>query len=81
MPQARAPAVTGSLRVSAANPLRELLDTFLFRGFDLEHGTVDLSRHSVAHGVAAADQYTRIRALQVILSLDQMHHYIMNRST
>ena len=57
------------------------LDTFLFRGFDLEHGTVDLSRHSVAHGVAAADQYTRTRALQVILSLDQIHHYIMNRST
>ena len=58
----------------------DYLDTFLFRGFDLADNTVELSRHSVAHGVVAAEQYTRTRALQVILSLDQIHHYIMNRS-
>ena len=57
----------------------DYLDTFLFRGFDLADG-VELSRHSVAHGVAKAEQYTRTRALQVILSLDQIHHYIMNRT-
>ena len=58
----------------------DYLDTFLFRKFDLGDGTVELSRHSVAHGVAKADHYTRTRALQVILSLDQIHHYIMGRS-
>ena len=59
---------------------REYLETFLFRGFDLESNAIELSRHSVTHGVAAVDQYTRKRALQVILCLDQIHHYIMSRS-
>ena len=48
---------------------QDYLDNFLFRSFDLEESKIELSRHSVAHGVAAAKQYTRTRALQVILSL------------
>ncbi len=58
----------------------DYLDSFLFQAFDLGDGTVELSRHSAAHGVATADKYTRIRALQVILCLDQIHHFIMSRS-
>ena len=57
---------------------RDYLERFLFRAFDIEGGMVELSRHSVTHGVAEADEYTRKRALQVILSLDQIHHYIMS---
>ena len=58
----------------------EYLENSLFRSFDLKDQTVELSRHSAAHGVAAPNQYTRTRALQVILALDQIHHYIMSRS-
>jgi hypothetical protein len=48
----------------------------LFRHFDLEAGDVALSRHSSAHGVADAGKYTRDRALQAILTLDQMAYYM-----
>ena len=58
----------------------EYLENSLFRGFDLKDRTVQLSRHSVAHGVAAPNLYTRTRALQIILALDQIHHYTMSRS-
>lgn len=58
----------------------EYLENFLFRGFDLKDRKVELSRHSVAHGVAAPDLYSRTRALQIILALDQIHHYTMSRS-
>lgn len=58
----------------------QYLESFLFRGFDLKDSIVELSRHSVAHGVAAPNEYTRTRALQLILALDQIHHYIMSRS-
>jgi hypothetical protein len=34
------------------------------------------SRHPVAHGYAAGDLYTQARALQVILTLDQIHFYL-----
>ncbi|MYE05317.1 MAG: hypothetical protein F4Y00_10145 [Bacteroidetes bacterium SB0662_bin_6] len=58
----------------------EYLENYLFRGFDLTAGSVEISRHSVAHGVAAPNHYTRTGALQVILALDQIHHYIMSGS-
>lgn len=58
----------------------DYLDAFLFRGFNLDGRNIELSRHSVTHGVVPARQYTRTRALQVILCLDQIHHYMMSRS-
>ena len=58
----------------------DYLDAFLFRGFNLDERNIELSRHSVTHGVAPARQYTRTRALQVILCLDQINHYMMSRS-
>ena len=58
------------------------LETFIFRAFSLDdRSNLSLSRHSVTHGVATADLYTRVRALQVVLSLDQIHHYMMSRKT
>jgi hypothetical protein len=44
--------------------------------FNPEEQTVPFSRHSVCHGAAAPEQYTRARALQVILTLDQISYYI-----
>lgn len=51
------------------------LDKVFFRQFDIERGDVKLSRHTNAHGVAGEEEYTRTRALQLILSLDQIHFY------
>ena len=48
----------------------------VFTNFNLETGTVDLSRHSVAHGAAAGKDYTPERALQALLTLDQIYFYL-----
>lgn len=49
------------------------LDTYTFANFDpvSQSGTAG-SRHAVGHGAAAADTYTMTRALQAILTLDQI---------
>jgi hypothetical protein len=52
------------------------LQSVVFRNFDLATGDVSMSRHSAAHGVAKPEQYTRSRALQAILSLDQIYFYL-----
>ena len=48
----------------------------IFTSFNVETGTVDLSRHSAAHGVATGKDYTAERALQAILTLNQIYFYI-----
>jgi len=57
-------------------PFLNYLKDVVFADFDLETGQVDLSRHSVSHGVARAEAYTKVRALQTILVLDQIYFYI-----
>jgi len=52
------------------------LNEVIFRDFDLQTGKVDLSRHSTSHGVAKAEDYTKAKALQGILVLDQMSFFI-----
>ena len=58
-------------------PFKDYLRNIVFSNFDLETGKIDLSRHSSSHGVASASAYTRIRALQAILLLDQIYFYIL----
>lgn len=57
-------------------PFFNYLNDIVFHNFDLETGQVDLSRHSSSHGVAKAEAYTKIEALQAILVLDQIYFYI-----
>ena len=52
------------------------LDKVFFRQFDIESGDVRLARPSVAHGVADGGEYTKMRALQLILTLDQIYFYL-----
>ena len=52
------------------------LESVVFRGFDVDKDDVELSRHSVGHGVAAQEKYTKVRASQLILVLDQIHFYL-----
>ncbi|MGB3479219.1 MAG: hypothetical protein WBB67_08660 [bacterium] len=54
----------------------EYLKDIAFADFDLEKGKIDLSRHSTSHGVASAESYTKMKALQAILILDQIYFYI-----
>ena len=55
----------------------QYLKELVFKNFDLQTtGQVVLSRHSVSHGVADQKQYTRTKALQAILILDQMYFYL-----
>ena len=51
-------------------------DVFLFRNFKLASGNVELSRHSVSHGVADSDKYNQARALQLILTIDQIFFFL-----
>ncbi len=57
-------------------PFLSYLQNVVFANFNLEAGQVVLSRHSSSHGVANASDYTKIRALQTILILDQIYFYI-----
>ena len=57
-------------------PFLNYLKDIVFADFDLETGQVDLSRHSSSHGVAKAEAYTKTKALQAILVLDQIYFYI-----
>jgi len=52
------------------------LKEVIFPQFDLETGNVVLSRHTSSHGVARAEHYSKIRAVQMILILDQVYFYI-----
>jgi len=52
------------------------LKNTIFADFDLAANDIPLSRHSAAHGVAAAETYTRVRALQAILAMDQLFFYL-----
>jgi hypothetical protein len=54
----------------------EYLDRSLFKGFDLKTDAIPISRHSVAHGVAGVEQYTKIKAFQLILVLDQISFFL-----
>jgi len=55
---------------------RIYLKTFFFSSFDLKTGKIDLSRPSLAHGVADESQFNRIAAFQAILILDQISYYL-----
>ena len=48
----------------------------IFKEFDPETGEVDLSRHTALHGVASVEGYKPERALQALLTLDQIYFYL-----
>lgn len=48
----------------------------VFGNFNLETGSVELSRHSSSHGVAPAEDYTEAKALQALLILDQIYFFL-----
>lgn len=52
------------------------LTDHVFVNFNLETGSVELSRHSSSHGVAAAEDYTEDKALQALLILDQIYFFL-----
>lgn len=54
----------------------DYLNEVIFKGFDIEKDIVELSRHSVGHGVATEEMFTRARALQCVLTLDQIYFYL-----
>lgn len=55
---------------------KDYIDCVLFKSFDLGGNDIPLSRHSSSHGIAAADKYTKVRALQQIFCLDQLWYYL-----
>lgn len=56
----------------------DYLNEVIFKNFSLENNSIDFSRHSVGHGVASEELYTRARSLQCILTLDQIYFYLGN---
>ena len=55
---------------------REYLKSFYFANFNLETGELDLSRHTVGHGVARQEDFNQVKALQGILIIDQLFYYL-----
>ena len=52
----------------------------IFKKYDLTTGKVDFSRHSALHGVALGEDYTSAKALQALLTLDQIYFYLPSLS-
>ena len=52
------------------------LNKTFFKNYDQKTGNIDLSRHSSLHGCAESKDYTKIRALQAILTLDQIYFFL-----
>lgn len=59
-----------------SSQFKEYLSSFLYRNFDIATGKIDLSRHTVGHGIAKPEHYSKINALQGILILDQIFYYL-----
>jgi hypothetical protein len=59
-----------------SEPFLKYLKEVVFVKFNVAAGQVDLSRHTACHGVAPTTEYTRSRALQMILILDQIFFYL-----
>ncbi len=57
------------------------LRDFGFANFDIETGEIDMSRNTVSHGIADPIDFTRARALQLILMLDQIYFFNGSRQT
>jgi hypothetical protein len=55
---------------------KNYLTDYFFAKFDIEKNDRPLSRHSSSHGVAEPEQYTKEKALQLILILDQIYFFI-----
>jgi hypothetical protein len=52
-------------------------ERYTYANFDPSAGTGDAgSRHAVGHGAAVAESYTKARALQALLTLDQFAFYV-----
>lgn len=72
----------GLKRTGSKDPLifpeffTDFLHNHLFLPFDLVNNNIGLSRHTSGHGVAEAEAYTKVRALQAILILDQIYFYL-----
>ena len=56
-------------------PFLNYLNDVIFADFDPESDEFDISRHTVGHGFASADQYTASRSLQMLLVYDQIYSY------
>jgi len=54
----------------------EYLDKDIFQKFDLLTGKIDLARHSSAHGYAKQEDFTKVKALQALLILNQIFFYL-----
>ncbi len=55
---------------------REFLLKYYFKKFDIAAGTLDISRHSIGHGVSGSHNYDRKHALIGILMIDQLVYYL-----
>lgn len=61
--------------LSLPRQFADYLNDIIFANFDPKSGSIDITRHSAAHGFAEPEKYTREIALQIILSLDQIYYY------
>lgn len=52
------------------------LTEVVFPTFSVAQGDVTMSRNTAGHGVAPPEEYTRSRALQAILAIDQLWFYV-----
>jgi hypothetical protein len=63
--------------IAFSQQFKAYLDSYYFRDFDLFNEELQISRHSIGHGVSDQCDYDRKKALLGILIIDQLRHYIM----
>lgn len=54
----------------------EYLKDVFFKNYYEQEDCIDVTRHSASHGVAKPQNYTKVRALQTILVLDQIRFFL-----
>lgn len=62
--------------ISFPNKFLDYLDQYIFKGFNYSAGDISESRHCVAHGIADDSHYNKEFALKIILTLDNIYHFL-----
>lgn len=63
------------------NEFKEYMKTYYFKNFNLENNEIQLSRHTLGHGVSDVNSYDKKRAVIGFLIIDQLFSYIKMNET
>jgi len=67
---------TGTTTLLLPLDFDDYLKDFYFRNFSVPNQQIEISRHSIAHGVIQTEKITKTSIFQAIMILDQINYYV-----